>query len=110
MRIACDVNRAECLRSGIDDPSSTVDIEENPKLLTQGRRNFIGPAGDLRFRRSNRGRHVSADLRHDPSWAFLSEISNETNNARVWGGIHTRHACTDGAELGRKVAEYCLAN
>jgi hypothetical protein len=29
---------------------------------------------------------------------------------RVWGGIHTRHACTDGAELGRQVAEYCLAN
>ena len=23
-------------------------------------------------------------------------------------GIHTRHACTDGAELGRQVAEYCL--
>jgi hypothetical protein len=43
-------------------------------------------------------------------WHSFSEISKETNDPRVWGGIHTRHACTDGAELGRQVAEYCLAN
>lgn len=41
MRILCDVNRAECLRYGIDAPSSMVDIEVNPKLLTQDQRNFI---------------------------------------------------------------------
>jgi len=47
---------------------------------------------------------------HDPSLAFLLGNQQGNNNARVWGGIHTRHACTDGAELGRQVAEYCLAN
>jgi hypothetical protein len=41
MRILCDVNRAECLRYGIDAPSSMVDIEVNPKRLTQDQRNFI---------------------------------------------------------------------
>src|SRR5258707_13664164 len=59
---------------------------------------------------------VTADVMYPPifgmtrHWHSFSEISKETNNARVWGGIHTRHACTDGAELGRQVAEYCLAN
>jgi hypothetical protein len=59
---------------------------------------------------------VTADVMYPPifgmtrHWHSFSEISNETNNARVWGGIHTRHACTDAAELGRQVAEYCLAN
>ena len=35
------MNRAECLRYGIDAPSSMVDIEVNPKLLTHDQRNFI---------------------------------------------------------------------
>ncbi len=41
MRILCDVNRTECLRYGIDAPSSTVDIEVSPELLTHDQRNFI---------------------------------------------------------------------
>ena len=41
MRILCDVNRTECLRYGIDAPSSTVDIEVSPELLTHNQRNFI---------------------------------------------------------------------
>jgi hypothetical protein len=41
MRIVCDVDRAECLRYGIDAPSSMVDIELDPKLLTLDQRNFI---------------------------------------------------------------------
>jgi hypothetical protein len=41
MRIVCDVNRAECLRYGIDAPLSVVDIEIDPKLLTLDQRSFI---------------------------------------------------------------------
>jgi hypothetical protein len=41
MQIVCDVDRAECLRFGIDAPSSMVDIELDPKLLTLDQRNFI---------------------------------------------------------------------
>src|SRR3982074_3709744 len=41
MRIVCDVNRAECLRYGIDASSSMVDIEIDPKLLILDQRRFI---------------------------------------------------------------------
>ena len=35
----------------------------------------------------------------------FSQISEEVNDARVWGGIHFRSADTDGYTLGRKVGE-----
>lgn len=41
MKILCDVNQTECLRYGIDSPSSTVEIDVNPKSLTEEQRNFI---------------------------------------------------------------------
>ncbi len=41
MRIVCDVDRAECLRYGVEAPSNTVEIEVDPKLLTLEQRNFI---------------------------------------------------------------------
>jgi hypothetical protein len=41
MRILCDVNQAECLRYGVDAPSSTVKIDVDPKFLTEDQRNFI---------------------------------------------------------------------
>jgi hypothetical protein len=33
----------------------------------------------------------------------LSQISEEVENARVWGGIHFRSAVRDGTELGRTI-------
>ena len=42
-------------------------------------------------------------------WRSFSQISEETNNARVWGGIHTRYAAVKAADLGRQVADYCMA-
>ena len=33
----------------------------------------------------------------------FSEITEEVDNARVWGGIHFRSADRDGSEIGRKV-------
>jgi len=41
MRILCEVNQAECLRHGIDAPSSTVKIEVDPKSLTQEQRELV---------------------------------------------------------------------
>ena len=35
----------------------------------------------------------------------FSELTEEVNNARVWGGIHFRSADVDGAEIGRKIGE-----
>ena len=39
------------------------------------------------------------------TYAKFSQISEEVNDARVWGGIHFRSADTDGYTLGRKVGE-----
>jgi hypothetical protein len=41
MKILCEVNQAECLRHGVDAPSSTVKIDVDPKLLTEEQRNFV---------------------------------------------------------------------
>jgi hypothetical protein len=35
----------------------------------------------------------------------FSDLTEEVNNARVWGGIHFRSADADGAEVGRKIGE-----
>src|SRR6478609_10916401 len=38
----------------------------------------------------------------------FSELTEEVDNARVWGGIHFRSADTDGSEIGRKIGEITL--
>jgi hypothetical protein len=35
----------------------------------------------------------------------FSELTEEVDNARVWGGIHFRSADVDGTEIGRKIGE-----
>jgi type II secretion system protein G len=38
----------------------------------------------------------------------FSELTEEVDNARVWGGIHFRSADVDGSEIGRKIGEIIL--
>ena len=38
----------------------------------------------------------------------FSELTEEVDNARVWGGIHFRSADVDGTEIGRKIGEITL--
>lgn len=41
----------------------------------------------------------------------ISEIAEENDNGRVWGGIHTRQTVgRGGADQGRKVGEFAVAN
>jgi hypothetical protein len=40
------------------------------------------------------------------SWRRLSDVRDESIDARVWGGIHFRTADIQGARLGRTVARY----
>lgn len=42
------------------------------------------------------------------TYHMFSGLTEEVNNARVWGGIHFRSADLDGAEIGRKVGEIVL--
>jgi len=44
------------------------------------------------------------------SWTTFTQMVKEVEDARVWGGIHTRTADEHGTLAGRKVAEYVLAN
>jgi hypothetical protein len=38
----------------------------------------------------------------------FSELTEEVNNARVWGGIHFRSADVDGADVGRKIGDIVM--
>jgi len=38
----------------------------------------------------------------------FSELTEEVDNARVWGGIHFRSADADGSEIGRKIGAVVL--
>jgi len=38
------------------------------------------------------------------SYGSFIEFEEEVNNARVWGGVHWRSACTQGLALGERVA------
>ena len=38
----------------------------------------------------------------------FSELTEEVNDARVWGGIHFRSADVDGAEIGRRIGEIVM--
>ncbi|HET9576614.1 MAG TPA: vanadium-dependent haloperoxidase [Usitatibacter sp.] len=42
------------------------------------------------------------------SYGSFSQIAQEVEGARVWGGIHYRSADVDGRDLGRRIGEYVL--
>ncbi len=42
------------------------------------------------------------------SYARFSQITQEVDNARVWGGIHFRSADKDGSAVGRRIGEIAM--
>jgi len=40
----------------------------------------------------------------------FSDAAAQVKEARIWGGIHFRHACDVGAQLGEELGDYVLAN
>ena len=44
----------------------------------------------------------------DRSFNSLPEVLDEIFIARIYGGIHFRTACEEGAGIGRKVAAYVM--
>jgi LPXTG-motif cell wall-anchored protein len=46
--------------------------------------------------------------RETRTYATLSEITREVGDARIWGGLHYRHALDDGNALGTAVARHVL--
>ena len=56
---------------------------------------------------ASRSRRLSASTR---SYTRFSQISEEVDNARVWGGIHFRSADRDGSEMGRRIGAIVVRN
>jgi hypothetical protein len=56
---------------------------------------------------------VATDVR-DPRiqrhFANVHELANELRNVRVWGGIHFRTSVDVGYDMGRKIADFLVAN
>lgn len=44
------------------------------------------------------------------SWTSFSQMAKEVEDARVWGGIHTRTADEHGTRAGRKIGVYVFEN
>ena len=44
------------------------------------------------------------------NWTKLDDYIAEPSNARVWSGIHYRFSAEVGADMGRKIAQYTVAN
>lgn len=42
------------------------------------------------------------------TYSRFSEAAAQAKEARIWGGIHFRHACDVGAELGVQLADYTV--
>ena len=42
------------------------------------------------------------------SYSRFSQITEEVENARVWGGMHFRSANRDGIAVGRRIGEIAL--
>jgi hypothetical protein len=43
-------------------------------------------------------------------WTSFSQIAEEVDNARVWGGIHTRTADEHAIIVGKKIGEFAFTN
>jgi hypothetical protein len=50
---------------------------------------------------------VSTPIR---TYTKFNDIEKEIVDARVLGGMHFRHSCMNGAQLGRKVAKNMVKN
>lgn len=47
-------------------------------------------------------------VKESRTYTNLAEITNEVDNARIWGGLHYRHSMEDGKAIGVAVARHVL--
>jgi hypothetical protein len=43
-------------------------------------------------------------------WTKIDDYMGEPSNARIWAGIHYRFSTEVGTDMGRKIAQYAVAN
>ena len=51
-----------------------------------------------------------ADPKNKRSFTSVQHMSDEQKAVRIWGGIHFRNSLETGEAMGRKIADYLLAN
>ena len=49
---------------------------------------------------------VPALVETERTYTHLNTLTREIGNARIWGGLHWRHAITHGEQIGRRVAAH----
>jgi hypothetical protein len=52
----------------------------------------------------------SADPKLKRTFSSVQEMSDEQKAVRIWGGVHFRNSLETGEAMGRRIAEYLLAN
>jgi hypothetical protein len=70
-------------------------------------RAFFGGDTPIRIETINPPAPVSPSIR---TYGKFNDIEKEIVDARVFGGMHFRHSCMNGAQLGRKVAKNLVNN
>jgi hypothetical protein len=70
-------------------------------------RAFFGGDTPIRIETINPPAPVSPSIR---TYDKFNDIEKEIVDARVFGGMHFRHSCMNGAQLGRKVAKNLVNN
>jgi hypothetical protein len=54
--------------------------------------------------------HDLGDPKIKRTFTSLQQMSDEQKGVRIWGGIHFRNSVETGEAMGRKIADYLLAN
>lgn len=52
----------------------------------------------------------AADPKVQRKFKSVAELADELMNVRVWGGIHFRNSLEVGSDMGKKIADYMIAN
>jgi hypothetical protein len=108
--------------SAIDNPAITPDPNWEPLIVTPAHPDYISghcvtAAAEERVLSDFFGNDAvkvnitfPANVGVTRSFNSFSQISKELGEARIWGGVHTRYADTQGDALGKQVGDYVFKN
>jgi hypothetical protein len=98
VKLLCDVDQAECLRFGVDAPSSTVKIDVDPESLTEEQRNFVADNlyDGLRF-----PSHKDGDICPPTYEGFIAAVTYGLEGAKIDNSAKNPDGTIDGGKLSK---------
>jgi hypothetical protein len=95
VKLLCDVDQAECLRFGVDAPSSTVKIDVDPESLTEEQRNFVADNlyDGLRF-----PSHKNGDICPPTYEGFMAAVTLGLETTRLLVPIEAEQKATGSVD------------